>query len=157
MKNLNQEYNVDFRIASGGGRMRVTMDRYESDWDVVKRGWDAHVRGIPEVLEGYRGYFTSAGEAVAAAESWIKERASVNNKNSNKEPTEQYAPSFVILDDDNKPVGPIVDGDRVINFNFRGDRAIQISKAFEYTDFNKFERVDFPSVEYAGMLDTMVI
>lgn len=153
LKNLNQEYNVDFRIASGGGRMRVTMDRYESDWDVVKRGWDAHVRGIPEVLAGYRGYFTSAGEAVTAAESWVKERASVNNKNSNKEPTEQYAPSFVIVDDDNKPVGPIVDGDRVINFNFRGDRAIQISKAFEYVDFDKFKRVDFPSVEYAGMLE----
>ncbi len=153
IKNLNQEYNVDFRIASGGGRMRVTMDRYESDWNVVKRGWDAHVRGIPEVLEGYPGYFTSAGEAVAAVEVWVKERASVNNKNSNIETTEQYAPAFVIVDENNKPVGPIVDGDRVINFNFRGDRAIQISKAFEYPDFDKFERVDFPSIEYAGMLE----
>ncbi len=153
LKKLNRDYGVDFRIASGGGRMQVTMDRYEADWDVVKRGWDAHVRGIPEILAGYRGYFTSAGEAVAAAEVWVKERAAVNNKNTNKETTEQYAPAFVIVDEDNKPVGPIVDGDRVINFNFRGDRAIQISKAFEYTNFDKFERVDFPKVEYAGMLE----
>lgn len=152
LKKLNQDYGVDFRIASGGGRMRVTMDRYESDWDVVKRGWDAHVRGIPEVLAGYRGYFTSAGEAVAAAESWVKERAAVNNNNTNKKQTEQYAPAFVIVDEDNKPVGPIVDGDRVINFNFRGDRAIQISKAFEYANFGKFERGVYPSIEYAGML-----
>jgi 2,3-bisphosphoglycerate-independent phosphoglycerate mutase len=152
LKKLNRDYGVDFRIASGGGRMRVTMDRYESDWNVVKRGWDAHVRGIPEVLAGYRGYFTSAGEAVAAAESWVKQRAALNNNNSNKESSEQYAPSFVIVDKDNKPVGPIVDGDRVINFNFRGDRAIQVSKAFEYTNFDKFERVEFPKVEYAGML-----
>jgi len=152
LEKLNREYNVDFRIASGGGRMRVTMDRYESDWDVVKRGWDAHVRGIPEVLAGYRGYFTSGGEAVAAAESWVKERATVNNNNTNKETTEQYAPSFVIVDDDNKPVGPIVDGDRVINFNFRGDRVIQISKAFEYADFDNFDRVVYPRIEYAGML-----
>ena len=33
----------DYRIASGGGRMVFVADRYESDWDVVKAGWDAMV------------------------------------------------------------------------------------------------------------------
>ncbi|THU72234.1 hypothetical protein C4D60_Mb04t09930 [Musa balbisiana] len=40
-----REKGVDAQIASGGGRMYVTMDRYENDWDVVKRGWDAQVLG----------------------------------------------------------------------------------------------------------------
>ncbi|GJW51325.1 2,3-bisphosphoglycerate-independent phosphoglycerate mutase [Tanacetum coccineum] len=34
---------IDAQVASGGGRMYVTMDRYENDWEVVKRGWDAQV------------------------------------------------------------------------------------------------------------------
>ncbi|KAM7257700.1 hypothetical protein ACFE04_013441 [Oxalis oulophora] len=36
---------IDAHVASGGGRMYVTMDRYENDWSVVKRGWDAQVLG----------------------------------------------------------------------------------------------------------------
>jgi 2,3-bisphosphoglycerate-independent phosphoglycerate mutase len=40
---------------------------------------------------------------------------------------DQYNPPFVIVDNHNVPVGKIEDGDAVINFNFRGDRAIQIS------------------------------
>jgi len=39
LKELDQEFNVDFRIAIGGGRMHVTMDRYESDWKIVRRDW----------------------------------------------------------------------------------------------------------------------
>ncbi|KAL6609768.1 hypothetical protein ACP70R_039737 [Stipagrostis hirtigluma subsp. patula] len=39
------EKGVDARIESGGRRMYVTMNRYENDWDVVKRGWDAQVLG----------------------------------------------------------------------------------------------------------------
>ena len=33
------------QVASGGGRMKVTMDRYEADWPMVERGWKAHVLG----------------------------------------------------------------------------------------------------------------
>ena len=54
------EAGVDAKIASGGGRMNVTMDRYESDYNIVKRGWDAHVLGVGE----HR--FLSAGEAIPA-------------------------------------------------------------------------------------------
>ena len=46
IKAINEEYSANFRIASGGGRMRITMDRYEADWDMVKRGYDCHVHGI---------------------------------------------------------------------------------------------------------------
>ena len=40
-----REAGVDARIASGGGRMFVTMDRYEADWSIVERGWHTHVLG----------------------------------------------------------------------------------------------------------------
>jgi len=140
LANLNQAHSVDFRIASGGGRMRVTMDRYGSDWGMVKRGWDAHVRGIAETYEGYPGYFKRAEDAVLTARKFDEEL------------TDQYLPSFVIVGEDNQPVGTICNGDRVINFNFRGDRAIQITKAFEYDEFSQFDRIDYPVVEYGGLL-----
>ncbi|PWA52209.1 phosphoglycerate mutase, 2,3-bisphosphoglycerate-independent [Artemisia annua] len=36
---------IDAQYAPGGVRMYVTMDSYENDWEVVKRGWDAFVLG----------------------------------------------------------------------------------------------------------------
>ncbi|MFH1475972.1 MAG: 2,3-bisphosphoglycerate-independent phosphoglycerate mutase [Verrucomicrobiota bacterium] len=129
---LNADKSVDYCIASGGGRMVITMDRYNANWDMVKRGWDTHVRGSgPQ--------FKSAREAIEAQR---KAKPGV---------IDQDLPPFVIARD-GKPVGPIVDGDSVIYFNFRGDRAIEISRAFEEDDFNKFDRAPRPKVEYAGMM-----
>lgn len=124
---------VDAQIASGGGRMYVTMDRYENDWGVVKRGWDAQVLGEAP----YK--FRNAVEAV---------------KKLREEPkaSDQYLPPFVIVDENNKAVGPILDGDAVVTINFRADRMVMIAKAFEYEDFDKFDRVRYPKVHYAGML-----
>ncbi|XP_017648495.1 2,3-bisphosphoglycerate-independent phosphoglycerate mutase-like [Gossypium arboreum] len=126
-----REKGVDARIASGGGRMYVTMDRYENDWDVVKRGWDAQVLGEAPHK------FTNAAEAVKK----LRENAN-----------DQYLPPFVIVDEHNKAVGPIVDGDAVVTFNFRADRMVMLAKALEYQDFDKFDRVRFPKIRYAGML-----
>lgn len=131
---LNQLYGCDFRIASGGGRMVTTMDRYNADWSVVKRGWDAHVLGKA------RG-FSSAAEAV---ETMYAE---------DPQSTDQYLPAFVIVDAAGTPVGTIQDGDGVVNFNFRGDRAIEISRAFEEREFDAFDRVRLPEVLYAGMME----
>ncbi|KAM7497851.1 hypothetical protein LguiA_022265 [Lonicera macranthoides] len=124
---------VDAQIASGGGRMYVTMDRYENDWEVVKRGWDAQVLGEAP----YK--FKSALEAV-------KELRAVPKAN------DQYLPPFVIVDDNGKAVGPVVDGDAVVTINFRADRMVMAAKAFEYEDFDKFDRVRVPKIRYAGML-----
>ncbi|XVF29484.1 hypothetical protein REPUB_Repub15cG0124700 [Reevesia pubescens] len=126
-----REKGVDARIASGGGRMYVTMDRYENDWDVVKRGWDAQVLGEAPHK------FTNAVEAVKK----LRENAN-----------DQYLPPFVIVDENEKAVGPIVDGDAVVTFNFRADRMVMVAKALEYQDFDKFDRVRFPKIRYAGML-----
>ncbi len=122
----------DYRIASGGGRMITTMDRYNANWDVVEYGWKAHVLG-----EGR--YFNSASEAV---QTYYDEDPDI---------TDQNMESFVIVDD-GKPVGTIEDGDGVVFFNFRGDRAIEISKAFEEEHLTEFDRVRKPDVFYAGMM-----
>ena len=135
LKKLNDEKEVDYKIASGGGRMITTMDRYNADWTIVERGWKAHVLGDAR-------HFKSAGEAI---QTYYDENPKI---------TDQYLDSFVIVDDDDKPVGTIEDGDAVVFFNFRGDRAIEISKAFEEGDeFDKFDRVRVPKVYYAGMME----
>ena len=121
-----------YKIASGGGRMITTMDRYEADWRIVERGWQAHVLG-----EG-RG-FKSANEAI---ETFRNEKPGIGD---------QDLPAFVIQEN-NQPVGRIQDGDSVILTNFRGDRAIQITQAFENETFTKFDRKRFPKVFYAGMM-----
>lgn len=54
--------------------------------------------------------------------------------------SDQFLESFVIVDDDNKPVGTVEDGDAVVIFNFRADRVVQLSKALEYEDFKSFDR-----------------
>lgn len=134
LKEINGSYkNYEYRIASGGGRMVTTMDRYNADWSVVERGWKAHVLG-----RGRR--FASAKEAV---ETYYKEDPKI---------TDQYLDSFVI-EDDGSPVGTIFEGDSVVFFNFRGDRAIEISTAFESKDFDKFDRVRVPDVLFAGMME----
>lgn len=126
-----REKGVDARIASGGGRMYVTMDRYENDWQVVKRGWDAHVLGEAP----YK--FKDALEAVKK----LREQAN-----------DQYLPPFVVVDDSGRPVGPVRDGDAVVTFNFRADRMVMLAKALEHEDFDRFDRVRFPRIRYAGML-----
>ena len=123
--------SFDVKIASGGGRMFITMDRYEADWSMVERGWNTHVLG-----EGRT--FASAQEAI---ETYRAETGVID----------QDMPAFVIADE-NGPVGKIVDGDSVIFFNFRGDRAQEISIAFEDADLKTFNRKYFPKVCYAGML-----
>ncbi|KAG6385195.1 hypothetical protein SASPL_154023 [Salvia splendens] len=128
-----REKGIDAQIASGGGRMYVTMDRYENDWEVVKRGWDAQVLGEAP----YK--FKNAVEAVKK----LREIPNISD---------QYLPPFVIVDDSEKSVGPIVDGDAVVTLNFRADRMVMLASALEYEKFDKFDRVRFPKIRYAGML-----
>ncbi len=124
--------SFDAKIASGGGRMNITMDRYEANWSMVERGWHTHVLG-----EGRS--FSSAEEAI---KTYREETCCID----------QDLPAFVIAEN-GEPVGRILDGDSVVFFNFRGDRSIEISKAFDDKEFDKFDSVYFPNVTYAGMLE----
>ncbi len=127
----------NYRIASGGGRMTITMDRYEADWAMVEQGYMCHFHGEGPV-------FDSATEAV---ETMYAET----------DRGDQYLGRFVIGDAHGNPIGPIVDGDSCILYNFRGDRAIEISRAIEEHDFDVFDRTSangdaHPEVYFAGML-----
>lgn len=118
-----------YNIASGGGRMHITMDRYEADWTMVQRGYNCHVHA-----QGTR--FSSAKEAIEY------------HYQSNPNIDDQWIPEFVVGD-----YQGMHDGDAVVLFNFRGDRAIEISRAMEEEDFSYFDRGTHPKVFYAGMME----
>ncbi len=121
----------DYAIASGGGRMQITMDRYEANWGMVELGWRTHVQGLGR-------QFASAVEAV---ETFRAETGCID----------QDLPAFVVARN-GAPVAKIENGDSVILFNFRGDRAQEISLAFDRKDFDKFDRPGYTGVKFAGML-----
>ena len=129
---INSTGDFDYAIASGGGRLFITMDRYNADWPMIKRGWDVHVKGIGREFE-------SATEAIKTLRS---ETPGV---------IDQDLKEFVIVRD-GKPVGPIVDGDSVVLFNFRGDRALEISRAFDDPELTEFDRGPIPDVKFAGIM-----
>ncbi len=122
----------DAAIASGGGRMRITMDRYEADWGMVERGWNVHVHGLARPF----------GDTLTAIRTLYAE----------SDVDDQYLPEFVLVDGAGQPLGRIRDGAAVILFNFRGDRALEISKAFERPDFTAFARGPRLDVFFAGMM-----
>lgn len=123
---------ADVAIASGGGRMSITMDRYGADWPMVERGYWCHTHG-----EGRP--FPSA-------------RAAVEAMYAETDDGDQYLDRFVVVDHEGDPVGAMTDGDAVVLFNFRGDRAIEISQAYEDPAFAHFDRGNHPDVFFAGML-----
>ena len=130
MASLNSD-SFDIKVASGGGRMQITMDRYEADWSMVEKGYAVHVHG-----KGPQ--FACIGDAISQART-------------DPEITDQYIPEFVIAEN-GEPVGKIKTGDAVVFFNFRGDRSIEISNAFTKKKFDAFDRGEAPDVYYAGMM-----
>ncbi|MEI3130203.1 MAG: hypothetical protein V8S89_05045 [Oscillospiraceae bacterium] len=124
----------DYAIASGGGRMQITMDRYEANWPMVEQGWRTHVQGQGRM-------FASAQEAI---ETYRAETGCID----------QDLPAFVVARD-GQPVAKIANGDSVILFNFRGDRAQEISLAFDRKDFDHFDRGDYTGVKLPGCSSMM--
>jgi len=129
---LNEDSEIDFAIASGGGRMKITMDRYNANWQMVELGWKTHVLGQGRTFE-------SAGEAIGIL------------RQENPKVIDQDLPPFVISRD-GKPLGAITENDSVIFINFRGDRAIEMSMAFENENLDQFPRGPRLNVNYAGMM-----
>jgi 2,3-bisphosphoglycerate-independent phosphoglycerate mutase len=134
LHDLNARSERDYRIASGGGRMYITMDRYNADWSMVERGWKHHVLG-----EG-RG-FRTATEAIETL------------RDENPGMIDQDLLGFVIVDPDGEPVGPIRDGAAVVLFNFRGDRALELTRAFTEPELAEFDRGPIPDVDFVGMME----
>ena len=137
-ENFAAQYeDADIRIASGGGRMVCVADRYENDWNVVKRGWDMMVRGEADY------YFHSAEEAIGA----------LRRQHPNIQ--DQDLPPFVVVDELSRPIGQVRTGDSLIYFDFRVDRAIEIAQAFTYWDFPYFDRGIYTpnDVYFVGMTE----
>ena len=120
------------KIASGGGRMKITMDRYEADWAMVEQGFNCHVHGIGRQF----------ADAKTAIETYRAETDCID----------QDLGAFVIAEN-GTPIGKVQAGDSVILFNFRGDRALELSRAFDDAEFDKFDRGEFENVKFAGMLE----
>ena len=122
--------------------MTITMDRYGADWPMVERGYRCHTHGVGRP-------FHSAAEAVTT----MYAEADASGAGTG----DQYLGEFVVVDAAGAPVGTVHDGDAVILYNFRGDRAIEISRAYEEPDFAVFDRTGpdgrpAPTVYFAGML-----
>ena len=134
LETISGQPGRDYRIASGGGRMTTTMDRYGADWAMVERGWRTHVLGEA------RG-FSSARAAIG---TFRDEKPGIGD---------QQLPQFVVVDREGAAIGAMRDGDAVILFNFRGDRAVEISEAFEAETFGHFARGPRPDLLFAGMME----
>lgn len=125
--------NFDAKIASGGGRMVITMDRYNANWKMVELGWHIHVLGDGRKFS----------DSITAIKTLREETHAID----------QDLPPFVIADKSGKAIGTVEDGDSFILFNFRGDRALEITKAFDNEKLTEFDRIRYPKVQYAGMME----
>ncbi len=121
----------------GGGRIATVMGRYyamdrDNRWERVERAWAAMVDGRGE----------KAADAVAAVEaSYV---AGV---------TDEFVVPTVLCDAQGTPIGQVTDGDTVIFFNFRPDRAREITRAFVDPAFTGFARDDWPRVYFACLTE----
>lgn len=122
----------DIHIASVSGRY-FAMDR-DKRWDRTKRAYDAVVCGQAE--------FTA--ESAEAAVQAAYERGE----------TDEFIKPTVITREDRTPRGTVNDGDAVVYFNFRGDRARQLSYALlGGEDWNAFERCKVARIHYASLME----
>jgi 2,3-bisphosphoglycerate-independent phosphoglycerate mutase len=117
------------RVATVVGRY-YAMDR-DRRWDRTRLAYDAIVHGRADATS------RSAVEAVQASYG-----AGI---------TDEFVKPVVIVDADGTPVGPVRDGDSVVFFNFRADRARQLTRAIALDDFDGFDRAGRPRVHYTTM------
>lgn len=119
------------KIASISGRY-FAMDR-NNNWDRIKKAYDAMVLGQGEQIENVEEYLT---------------------KSYAKEIFDEYIEPAVVVTDEQpvgKPVGLIKDNDSIIFFNFREDRARQLTKAFVLPGFSKFNRPELKNIHFVAM------
>jgi 2,3-bisphosphoglycerate-independent phosphoglycerate mutase len=118
------------RVASIGGRY-YAMDR-DLRWDRTRLAYEAIARGI--------------GQAVNSVQEFISQSYADGV-------TDEFIKPGVVEDDEGSPVGPFATGDSVIFFNFRADRARQLTRALSFDDFDGFERQAHPQVHFTTMTE----
>lgn len=129
IKELNQrikKYGVG-KIATVSGRY-FAMDR-NNNWDRVEKAYKMMVESEGEKIENIEKYLTDSYK---------------------KEIYDEYIEPAVVTEN-GEPVGQIKDGDSIIFFNYREDRARQITKAFTVPSFSKFPVFKFKKLFFATM------
>ena len=122
--------------AAGTGRIASIVGRYyamdrDKRWERTKLGYDAMIQGQAETMSA-----TALAPVQASYEAGI---------------TDEFIRPIVIVGADNQPIGPIRDDDSVIYFNFRADRARQLTRAIALDDFDGFDRPHRPRVHFVTM------
>ncbi len=110
-------------VASICGRYWA-MDR-DKRWDRVERAYRLYSEGLGH----------SEGDPLAAVEAAYR-----------RGETDEFVQPVIMVDDGRQPVGTVADGDGIIFFNFRADRAREITRAFTETEFDGFERRVLPAL-----------
>jgi len=130
-----RELEIAF-AAIGVGRVATVMGRYyamdrDNRWDRVERAWRAIALG-----EGVTA--TSAAQAIASSyEAGV---------------TDEFVVPAVITEA-GAPIGTVTSGDALIFFNFRPDRAREITRAFVDPAFGGFERPMVPDVHFVCLTE----
>ncbi len=122
----NELENSGAKIITVVGRY-FAMDR-DRRWDRTKKAWDAIVLGRGELCN------SSPGAAVERQYSLGK--------------TDEFMPPLIFALPNEQRVH---DGDTVLFFNFRADRARQLSQAFLLKDFDGFDREVWPQVHFVSL------
>ena len=121
--------NGDAKIATVSGRY-YAMDR-DKRWDRTKIAFEALTNGVAP--------YTAPNAEIAVSEAYLRGE------------TDEFVKPTIIIDSEGKPEATIKDNDSVIFFNFRPDRARQLTWAFVKENFEEFVREKCPKVYYVCM------
>jgi 2,3-bisphosphoglycerate-independent phosphoglycerate mutase len=122
------------RVASVGGRY-FGMDR-DRRWDRTRKAYDA---------------ITGGSESGSRTGAQARSAVEYVQKSYEAGTTDEFIEPATIVDADGKPVGPLREGDSVIFFNYRSDRARQLTRAMAFDDFDGFERRPYPKIAMTTM------
>jgi len=145
---------LERRIAQlGVGRVASVMGRYYAmdralNWDRIQRAYDALVHGKGRTARSARA---AIEEAYARADRTLAARAAGTAGEDALVESDEFVEPTLIAGADGRPVATIHAGDAVIHFNFRQDRAIQLTRAFIEEPFTAFDRGPRLDVCYRGL------
>ncbi len=131
-KRYLEELNARMREI-GVGRVATVCGRYyamdrDNRWERVKRAYDALTLGIGSRMR----------DPIAGVEASYENGV-----------TDEFIEPIVVTEESGEPVSTIKSGDSVIFFNFRADRARQLTRAFTGLNFDGFEREKLTDLHYA--------
>jgi 2,3-bisphosphoglycerate-independent phosphoglycerate mutase len=120
-------------LQKSGAQILTVIGRYfamdrDRRWDRTKKAWDAIVLG--------RGEFCKGSPSVAVERQYALGK------------TDEFMPPLIFSQPNEQRVH---DGDSVLFFNFRADRARQLSQAFLFKDFDGFDREAWPRVKFVSL------